>query len=115
MSSIDSSTSPTRPINPPNQLRIPFMNAMNATTAIKLPAILATRKTAVIAPVKTIVDCQIFEICDCYIIFSFPNRHHKNPQLVNVPWLAASRRFAHSLFPISMLSDVVLLLFVSII
>lgn len=69
MSSIDSSTSPTRPINPPNQLRIPFMNAMKATTAIKLPAILATRKTAVIAPVKTIVGYQVFEIYKWYIIF----------------------------------------------
>ena len=38
------------PINPPNQPRIPFTKAIKATTAIKLPAILATRKTAVIAP-----------------------------------------------------------------
>ena len=32
---------------------------------------------------------------------------------VNIPWLAASRIFAHSLFPMSTLSVVVLLFFVS--
>ena len=56
MSSMDNSTSPMRPIRPPNQLRIPFINAIKATTAIKLPAILATKNTAVIAPAKTKFD-----------------------------------------------------------
>ena len=50
---MDNSDAPT---NPPNQLSIPLTKAINATTAIKLPAILATRKTAVIAPKREIIQ-----------------------------------------------------------
>ena len=50
---MDNSDAPT---NPPNQLRIPLTKAIKATTAIKLPAILATRKTAVIAPEREIIQ-----------------------------------------------------------
>ena len=50
---MDNSDAPT---NPPNQLSIPLTKAIKATTAIKLPAILATKKTAVIAPEREFIQ-----------------------------------------------------------